>query len=71
MEFLVKVTGACVSVLICLRANQIQSKETFNNVALRHMDALRKMLQSLINYVLSNCFWIYANLSRYVYFYKH
>ena len=35
-------------------------KQVFDNVTVKHMDALRKQIQSLADFVLNHCFWAYA-----------
>ena len=40
-------------------------EQVFDNLTFKHMDALRKPIQFLIDYVLSHCFWIYATLSKF------
>ena len=37
-------------------------KQVFDNLTVKHMDALRKQIQSLADYVLNHCFWTYAML---------
>ena len=34
------------------------SEQVFDNLTFKHMDALRKQIQSIFDYVLNNCFWI-------------
>ena len=40
-------------------------EQVFDNLTFKHMDALRKDIQSLVDYVLNNCFWTYAMLSKF------
>ena len=35
-------------------------KQVFDNLTVKHIDALRKQIQSLADYVLDHCFWTYA-----------
>ena len=35
-------------------------EQVFDNLTIKHMDALRKMIQSLVDKVLNRCFWTYA-----------
>ena len=42
------------------RANQVGCKHVFDSLAVKHIDALRKQIQSLADYVLNHCFWTYA-----------
>ena len=42
---------------------QVFNELTFN---FKHMDALRKQIQSLVDYVLNHCFWTYAMLSKFL-----
>ena len=46
--------------LNCFRANQVVFKQVFDNLAVKRIDALRKQIQSLANYVLNHCFWTSA-----------
>ena len=46
--------------LNCFRANQVGFKQVFDNLAVKHIDALRKQIQSLADYVLNHCFWTYV-----------
>ena len=39
-------------------------EQVFDNVTFKYMDALRKQIQSLVEYVWNHCFWIYAMLSK-------
>ena len=41
-------------------------KQVFDNVNVKHMDALRKQIQSLVDYVLNHCFWTYAMLRKFL-----
>ena len=41
------------------------SEQVFDNLTFKHMDALRKQIQSLVDYVLKHCFWILAMLSKF------
>ena len=40
-------------------------KQVFDNVTVKHMDALRKQIQSLADFVLNHCFWTYAMLMNF------
>ena len=40
-------------------------KQVFDNLIVKHMDALRKQIQSLANYVLNHRFWTYAMLGNF------
>ena len=40
-------------------------EQLFDNLTFMHMDALRKQIQSLVDYVLSNCFWTHSVLSKF------
>ena len=33
-------------------------EQVFDNLTVKHTDALRKQIQSLVDYVLKHCFWI-------------
>ena len=35
-------------------------KQVFDNLTVKHKDALRKQIQSLADFVLNYCFWTYA-----------
>ena len=37
-------------------------KQVFDNLTVKHMDVLRKQIQSLADYVLNHCFWAYSML---------
>ena len=37
-------------------------KQVFENITVKHMDALRKQIQSLADFVLNQYFWTYAML---------
>ena len=37
-------------------------KQVFDDLTVKHMDALRKQIQSLDGYVFNLCFWTYAML---------
>ena len=37
-------------------------KQVFDNLTVKHMDVLKKQIQSLADYVLNHCFWTYAML---------
>ena len=37
-------------------------KQVFDNLTVKHMDALRKQIQSLADFVLNHYFWTYAML---------
>ena len=39
-------------------------KQVFDNLTVKHMDALRKQIQSLTDYVLNHCFWTCAILGN-------
>ena len=34
--------------------------QVFDNLTVKHMDALRKQIQSLADFVLNHCFWTFA-----------
>ena len=40
-------------------------KQVLDNLTVKHMDALRKQIQSLADYVLNLCFWTYATLKKF------
>ena len=40
------------------------SEQVFDNLTFKHMDALRKQIQSLVDSVLHHCFWTHAMLSK-------
>ena len=40
-------------------------KQVFDNLTVKHMDALRKQIQSFADYVLNHCFWTYAMLGSF------
>ena len=39
--------------------------QVFDNLIVKHMDALRKQIQSLADYALDHCFWTYAMLRKF------
>ena len=41
------------------------SEQVFDNPTFKHVDAVRKQIQSLVDYVLKRCFWILAMLSKF------
>ena len=51
--------------LNCFRAKQVRFKQVFDNLTVKHMDALRKQIQSLADFVLNHCFWTYAMLRNF------
>ena len=40
-------------------------KQVFDNLTVKHMDGLRKQIQSLADFVLNHCFWTYAMLRNF------
>ena len=40
-------------------------KQVFNNLTVKHMDALRKRIQSLADFVLNHSFWTYGMLRNF------
>ena len=40
-------------------------KQVFDNLTVKHMDALRKQIQTLVDFVLDHCFWTYAMLGNF------
>ena len=61
MAFLVKARLAVVSVISQLFQGEPSWIQTgFDNLAVKYIDALRKQIQSLADYVLNHCFWTYA-----------
>ena len=40
-------------------------KQVFDNLTVKHMDALRKQIQSLTDFVLNHCFWTYGMLKNF------
>ena len=51
--------------LNCFRANQIGFEQVFDHLTFKHMDALRKQIQSRVDYVWNLRFWTYAILSKF------
>ena len=41
-------------------------QQAFDNLTLELMDALRKHIQSLVDYDLNHCFWTYVMLSKFL-----
>ena len=63
MAFLVKAPQAVVSVISQLFQDEASGIQTgFRYLTVKHMDVLRKQIQSLADYVLNHCFWTYAML---------
>ena len=58
MAFLVKKSyrPSFLLFLNCFRANQMGFKQVFDNLTVKLMDALRKQIQSLADYVLNHWF---------------
>ena len=57
MAFLVKAPQAVVCVISQLFQGEPSGIQTgFDNLTVKHMDALRKQIQSLADYVLNHCF---------------
>ena len=40
-------------------------EQVFDNLTFKHMDTLRKQIQSLVDYVLNHCLWTCAVLSNF------
>ena len=40
-------------------------KQIFDNLTVRHIDALRKQIQSPVDYVLGDFFWTYVMLRKF------
>ena len=52
--------------LICFRAKQLRFEKILSiYLTFKSMNALRKMIQSLVDYVLNNCFWILAVFNKF------
>ena len=43
----------------------MEFEQVFDNLTFKHLDALRKQIQSLVDYVLNYCFWTFAMLSKF------
>ena len=54
MAFLVKVVVSVISQLF--QGEQSGFKQVFDSLTVKHMDALRKQIQSLADFVLNHCF---------------
>ena len=66
MPFLVKPHRPSFLLLLnCFRANQVGFKQVFDDLTVKHMNALRKQIQSLADYVLNHCFWTYVMLRKF------
>ena len=64
--FWAKVPKAIVSAISQLfQGEKMGFEQVFDHLTVKHMDALRKLSQSLVDYVLSHCFWTYAELSKF------
>ena len=42
-------------------------KQVSDNPTVKHIDALRKQIQSLTDFVLNHCFWTYEMLGNFLY----
>ena len=40
-------------------------KQVFDNLTVKHTDALRRQIQFLAGFVLNHCFWTYAILRKF------
>ena len=40
--------------------------QVFDDLTFKHMNALKKQIQSLVDYVLNHCFWTYVMLSKFL-----
>ena len=40
-------------------------KQVFDNLTNKHMDALRKQIQNLADFILNHCFWAFAMLTNF------
>ena len=66
MAIFVKAHGPSLPLfLIFFRANQLGFEQVFDNLAFKYLDAVRKQIQSLVDYVWNHCFWTYAMLSKF------
>ena len=66
MAVLVEVPQAVVSVISQLIQGEPSGiQQVFDNLTVKHMDALRKQIQSLTDFVLNHCFWTYAMLRNF------
>ena len=63
MAFLVKLSFLLF--LNCFKANQMRFEQVFDNLIVKLIDALRKQIQSLVDYVLNHCFWTSAMFSKF------
>ena len=50
--------------LNCFKANQMGFEQVFDNLTLELMDAFKKQIQSLVDYVLNHCFSTYVNFKQ-------
>ena len=58
MAFLVKISWTIVSAISQLFQGEPKGfEQVFDNLTSKHMDALMKQIQSLVDYVLNHCFW--------------
>ena len=56
MAFLVKFhRPSFLLFLNCFRANQMGFEQVFDSLTFKHMDALRKQIRCLVDYVLNHC----------------
>ena len=50
--------------LSCFRTSQMGFEQVFDNPTFKHIDALRKQIKSLFDYLLRQRFWTYTMLSK-------
>ena len=43
----------------------MEFKQVFDNLTVKPMDAVRKQIQSLADFLLNHCFWTYAMLGNF------
>ena len=66
MPFLVKShRQSFLLFLNCFMARKMGFEQVFDNLTLKHMDAVRKQIQFIADNVLNHCFWTYAMLSKF------
>ena len=66
MAFLVKFHRPSLLIFLnCFKANIMGFEQVFDDLTFKPMDALRKQIQSLVDYFLNQCFWILAMLGKF------
>ena len=65
MESFVEVTFPHASISQLFQSKIIGIKKIFNHLTLSYINVSKKMIQSLADYVVNNCFWTHAISSKF------